>query len=100
MVYKRGRLAKHISNDQGPFVSAIKRSRQLNFRESKILIPVANGSTCLMKVTNPPPYKGLHIKQASKKADFTVDLVWWASPQLTHYTHLRRLYHLSFRQYL
>ena len=38
-----------MSSDQGPFFSAIKAS----FCQSKILIPVVNGSTDLMIVTTP-----------------------------------------------
>ena len=38
-----------ISSDQGPFLSAIKAK----FRQSKILIPVANGSTGATSVITP-----------------------------------------------
>ena len=58
--HKRGRLSKTYVSKVSYL--NIKRSKtflecnqaiKANFRESKILIPVANGSTVLMKVTTP-----------------------------------------------
>ena len=41
-----------ISSNQGPFIECLQEIK-VNFRQSKILIPAANGSTGLMKVTTP-----------------------------------------------
>ena len=38
-------------------------------------------------------HKGWRIKQASKKTDFTVDLIWWGSLKLTPITQFLRSVH-------
>ena len=59
-------LLNKISSDQGPLFSTFKRSRQ-NF--VKILIPVADGSTVLMRVTT--PWYGRQHSYRTCKENFT-----------------------------